>query len=98
MTTSLPSTPVALGQVLSGKYRVDEFFGRRGTGLVVRAEHLALGQPVAIKLLQASLTAEHVERFFREARAAAAIGHRNIIDVLDVGRLLFNYVLLDPYM
>ena len=63
--------------------------GIGGMGSVYLAEHIALRRPVAIKLLKP----EHhkdpdlVERFFREARATAAIRHENIVDILDFGQV-----------
>ncbi|MFO8073005.1 MAG: serine/threonine-protein kinase [Polyangia bacterium] len=75
------------GSVLDGKYEVGELLGEGGMGSVYRGEHRLIGRPVAIKLLHESLLGheEAVKRFYREGEAAAAISHRNIIDVMDVG-------------
>jgi serine/threonine-protein kinase len=56
-------------------------------GAVYLAEHAVLGRQVAIKFLHADYSAKEdmVNRFHREAQAAAAIHHRNIIEVFDVG-------------
>jgi eukaryotic-like serine/threonine-protein kinase len=69
------------------KYRLLERIGRGGMGSVYRGEHTIVGRKVAVKFLHAEFVgnAEIVKRFYREAQSAAAIGHRNIIDVLDVG-------------
>ncbi len=57
-------------------------------GEVYRATNVALGRKVAIKLLSPEYVhiEEDVLRFLREARAAAAIRHSNVVDVLDVAR------------
>ncbi len=75
------------GQLLDGKYLISKKLGEGGMGSVYMGEHVAVGRRVAIKLLHSFLVTneEVVKRFFREARAAAAIAHRNIIDVLDMG-------------
>jgi serine/threonine protein kinase len=84
------------GQVLDQKYRLEEVLGRGGMGSVYLGEHTLIGRQVAIKILHADLatSTEMVKRFYREARAAAAIRHRNIIDVLDVGLTQWG----DPYL
>ena len=50
-------------------------------------EHTLIGKKVAVKFLHTEFTGDEdiVKRFYREARAAAAIDHKNIIDVMDVG-------------
>ena len=75
------------GDTLDERYHVDQLIGAGGMGRVYLGRHARVGRKVAIKILNAELAADAdiVKRFFREARAAAAIGHRNIIDVLDVG-------------
>jgi serine/threonine-protein kinase len=57
-------------------------------GVVYEAEHTLIGRQVAVKLLHPDLARrpEVVERFGREARAATAIRHANIIEVTDMGR------------
>jgi len=84
------------GRVLDGRYRVLKKLARGGMGTVYLGEHALVGRKVAIKVLHAELGTdeEMVSRFYREARAAAAIGHRNIIDVLDVGATPEG----DPYL
>ncbi len=74
-------------KILNGKYRVLQLLGEGGMGAVYLGEHSVIGKPVAIKFLHAELSAreEVVKRFYREAQAAAAVRHPNIIDVIDVG-------------
>src|SRR5438552_2214501 len=78
--------PVPEGTVLQGKYQVGRLLGRGGMGVVVAARHLLLDTDVALKFL---LTTEPgvVERFSREARAAARLQSEHVGRVLDVGAL-----------
>jgi serine/threonine-protein kinase len=78
----------AIGRTLDGKYRIDGFLKRGGMGSVYRGTHLLLNKPVAIKLIRPELVTSHdvVERFFREARAAAKLSHPNIVTVHDLGQ------------
>ncbi len=81
------SAPVAEGDVLAGKYRIERVLGQGGMGVVVAAMHLQLNQRVAIKLLLEGATAEIVERFQREARAAVRLKCQHVARVIDVGEL-----------
>jgi eukaryotic-like serine/threonine-protein kinase len=78
-----------LGQVISGRYRVDEVIGEGGMGAVYRAENLATRSRVAIKVLHPEMlgNAEAVARFEREAVALGRVVHPNIAAARDVGRL-----------
>ena len=75
------------GQTIDGRYRIIRLLDKGGMGSVYLGEHVVIGKKVAVKFLHLEHTGneEIVKRFYREARAAAAIGHKNIIDVLDVG-------------
>jgi serine/threonine protein kinase len=80
---------VHAGDVIAGKYRVERILGVGGMGVVVAATHVNLDQRVALKFLLPA-AAEHpdvVERFAREARAAAKIQCDHVARVLDVDRL-----------
>jgi eukaryotic-like serine/threonine-protein kinase len=79
--------PVAVGQIIAKKYRVDRVIGQGGMGIVVAGFYLELEQPVAIKFLlsETGLQSEGAERFRREARAAAKIRSEHVARVFDIG-------------
>ena len=68
-------------------YRVIKQIGRGGMGVVYEAEHETLRRRVALKMLPESWGGNDlaVERFFREARAAAQLHHTNIVPVFEIG-------------
>lgn len=76
-----------VGHTLSDRYRLLRLLGRGGMGSVYLGRHLIVGKPVAVKVLDATCAQDDhgFKRLFREAQAAASIGHPNIIDVQDVG-------------
>ena len=80
--------PLAPGTVVAERYRIQELVGRGGMGAVYRAEHLTLGNVVAVKVLRGSHGAhpDIVRRFQREAVAASQIRHPGIVEVTDFGR------------
>jgi serine/threonine-protein kinase len=75
------------GALLAGRYRVDRVIGRGGMGIVVKALHVYLQQPVAIKLLLPEVVHDPqiVERFLREARLAARLTSEHVARVIDLG-------------
>jgi uncharacterized tellurite resistance protein B-like protein/tRNA A-37 threonylcarbamoyl transferase component Bud32 len=77
-----------LGTTLADRYRVTRRLGDGGMGSVYLAEHVTLRKQVALKLLKPEFNADAslVERFFREARATAAIHHEHVVDILDFGQ------------
>ncbi len=84
------------GRTIGGRYRITALLGKGGMGAVYLAHHTVIGKRVAVKFLHADLAESSavVKRFYREAQAAAAIAHKNIIDVMDVGVSDEN----DPYL
>ena len=75
---------------LVGHYRVLVHLGSGGMGGVYLAEHATLGRRYALKVLHGHVLAKDassVDRFLREARAAARIHHPHIVDVFDFGYL-----------
>jgi serine/threonine-protein kinase len=84
---SRPGEDPRIGSTIGGRYHVRRLCGEGAMGRVYEAHHIDIGRRVAIKVLHASFhhSADLVERFRREARAASRIGHANIVDVTDSG-------------
>ncbi|MGK3988169.1 serine/threonine-protein kinase [Sorangium sp. So ce136] len=78
-----------LGHVIGDKYGVTAIIGEGGMGAVYEAEHLQIGRLVAVKVMHPRETQkrEAVSRLEHEARIAGRIGHPNICEVYDMGRL-----------
>lgn len=77
-----------LGSVFEGRYRIEQRLGMGGMSTLYRATQLAVGRPVAIKLLSPELASDlkAVARFQREARAVAALRHPNTVRLFDYGQ------------
>ena len=75
------------GTVIANRYKLLRLVATGGMGAVYEGEHTGVGRRVAIKVLQTQYAsnAAVLGRFVAEARAAAAIGHENIVDILDIG-------------
>ncbi len=80
---------VQVGQLVAGKYRIQQVLGRGGMGVVMAALHEQLNQRVALKFLtdNAYQHPEAVGRFLREARSAVQIQSEHVARVMDVGTL-----------
>jgi eukaryotic-like serine/threonine-protein kinase len=85
---------------LDGRYHVLERIAAGGMGEVFRAQDAVLGREVAIKVLHRSLASDQgfVERFRREARAAATLNHPNIVAVYDWGAVDGIYYMVMEYV
>src|SRR5262249_22177920 len=76
-----------------GPYRVLSLIGAGGMGEVYLAEDTRLHRRVALKLLPSEFTydQERIRRFEREARAASALNHPNIVTIYEIGQIDGTY-------
>ncbi len=74
--------------LINGKYKLLEPLGAGGMGAVYLCEHIYMRRHVAVKVLPPDKLKDPstVERFYREARAAAALDHPNIVRAYDIDR------------
>src|SRR3984885_9856083 len=79
--------PVDTPRIYSGRYELTHLIARGGMAQVYRAMDRQLERPVALKVLFPELSVDRtfVERFRREAQAAANLSHPNIVPVFDWG-------------
>ncbi len=79
--------PIARGDVIDGRFRVERVLGRGGMGVVVQATHLQLQEHVAIKLLRPDAAQDELSRarFLREARASARLRSEHVVRLMDFG-------------
>jgi eukaryotic-like serine/threonine-protein kinase len=88
------------GELIGGRYELEELVGSGGMSTVYRAHDRLLERKVALKILHRRFNDddEYVERFRREARAVAQLAHPNIVTVIDRGEdagrqfIVFEYV------
>jgi eukaryotic-like serine/threonine-protein kinase len=93
MTTPAPP-------VYNARYELREQIGRGGTAQVYLARDLLLDRPVALKVLMSEFSRDHsfVERFRREAQAAANLTFPNIVSVYDWGESAETYFIVMEYV
>lgn len=74
--------------LLANRYRIQEKVGEGGMAVVYRALDVVLRRVVAIKVLRPQYAGdqEFVDRFRREAQAAASLSHPNVVNIFDVGQ------------
>ena len=79
--------PVVDQTIYSNRYQVTHLIARGGMAMVYRAHDLLLNRFVALKILYPELSVDRtfVERFRREAQAAANLSHPNIVPIFDWG-------------
>ena len=87
MVSAMVELSSLVGQILVGKYRLEEKLGQGGMGAVFRATHLGTDRVVALKLIAPALAdqEEFLARFQQEARATGRLRHPNIVDLTDFG-------------
>jgi serine/threonine-protein kinase len=87
-------------QVFTGRYQIVRHLARGGMAEVYLARDLLLDRPVALKVLfpEFSTDPSFVERFRREARAAANLNHPNIVSVYDWGEEGGTYFIVMEYV
>ena len=83
----VPSEEEAQQESMLGDYRIVQRIGKGGMGAVYKAVQTRLDRQVALKVLAKKYTKDSrfLERFEREARAAGALNHPNIVQVYDIG-------------
>jgi len=89
MSTEWSVAPVQPGDVIGGKFKVEQVLGSGGVGVVVAARHLQLDERVALKFLLSNAIRSEVDvaRFCREAQAAVRLRSEHVARVTDVGTL-----------
>jgi serine/threonine-protein kinase len=92
--------PVEAPRVYSGRYEITHLVARGGMAQVYRAVDRQLDRPVALKVLFPELSVDKtfVERFRREAQAAANLSHPNIVPVFDWGEDDGSYFIVMEYV
>jgi eukaryotic-like serine/threonine-protein kinase len=88
---------VEVGELLGGRYRLDESIGAGGMGEVWRATDMVLGRTVAVKILRPDLSADSSfgARFRAEAHTLATMHHPGVVDVYDYGEIAASQVAAD---
>lgn len=75
------------GEIISGTYKVIDFLGEGGMGLVYKVEHTLMNKIFALKLLRTSQLTDAVWKRFRvEAQAIARLDHPNIVKIYDMSQ------------
>lgn len=92
--------PDLIGEIVGNRYKIEEVVGAGGMATVYMAFDQTLERSVAVKVMRREVVkeADQLERFRREARAAAKLSHAHIVTVIDAGEensrpyIVFEYV------
>lgn len=89
-----------MSKIIAERYELLELIGQGGMADVYLAKDIILNRTIAIKILRTSLAKDpiYVTRFQREASAAAALSHRNIVEIYDVGEDDDKYYIVMEYI
>lgn len=89
-----------MSKIIAERYELFELIGQGGMADVYLAKDIILNRTIAIKILRTSLAKDpiYVTRFQREASAAAALSHRNIVEIYDVGEDEDKYYIVMEYI
>src|SRR5437588_12476632 len=95
-----PNDTQAIDRLFDGRYRIIRRLGHGGMAKVYLAEDESLHRKVAIKVLSDRYAedGQFVERFQREARAAAGLNHPNIVQIYDRGMADGSYYIAMEYL
>ncbi|NLA59378.1 MAG: Stk1 family PASTA domain-containing Ser/Thr kinase [Firmicutes bacterium] len=88
------------GEVLSNRYEIRDRIGEGGMAVVYRAKDRLLHRWVAVKVLREQYASDEdfVERFRREAQAAASLSHPNVVNIYDVGEVGNTHYIVMEYV
>lgn len=89
-----------MSKIIAERYELLELIGQGGMADVYLAKDIILNRTIAIKILRTSLAKDpiYVTRFQREASAAAALSHKNIVEIYDVGEDEDKYYIVMEYV
>lgn len=89
-----------IDKIIAERYILKDLIGQGGMADVYLAEDKILKRTVAVKIMRSSLTNDtvYVTRFHREARAAASLSHKNIVEIYDVGDENDEYYIVMEYV
>ena len=87
-------------EIIAGRYELKTLIGQGGMADVYLARDTILDRDVAVKLLRSHLAQDevYIQRFAREANAAATLSHRNIVEIYDVGEDEGKYYIVMEYV
>ena len=89
-----------MNKTIAERYELIDIIGQGGMADVYLARDTILNRTIAIKLLRTSLAKDpvYIARFQREASAAAALSHKNIVEIYDVGEDNDQYYIVMEYV